>query len=128
MSLKDIVHIMVVDDHITSRMMTVESLQEMGVKNIQIAKDGREAFTKLSTQPVHLVISDVFMPDVDGLSLLKAVRGHPKLSKMGFILLTGKRDYEVITKAQALGANNVLAKPIDKPGLRRAIEGVIGRL
>ncbi|PHP65696.1 hypothetical protein CSC94_17765 [Zhengella mangrovi] len=128
MSLKDIVHIMVVDDHITSRMMTVESLQEMGVKNIQIAKDGRDAFTKLSTQPVHLVISDVFMPDVDGLALLKAVRAHPKLSKLGFILLTGKRDYEVITKAQALGANNVLAKPIDKAGLRRAIEGVIGRL
>ena len=48
MSLKDIVHIMVVDDHITSRMMTVESLQEMGVKNIQIAKDG-EGLSKFVT-------------------------------------------------------------------------------
>lgn len=127
MSIKDMMHIMVIDDNITSRMLTVEMLQGFGFKNIALAKDGRDAFDKLKTKPVHLVISDLYMPDIDGMKLLQALRAFPKLSKVGFILITGRKDAKVVDQAKGFGVNNVLAKPFSPETLKSAIEGVVGR-
>jgi two-component system chemotaxis response regulator CheY len=118
---------MVVDDHITSRMLTVETLQGFGIKNIHVSKDGRECYNFLNARPVHLVISDLYMPDIDGLHLLQAIRAHPRLSKLGFIIVTGRKDQNVIEKARALGVNNVLSKPFEPPVLKQAIEAVVGK-
>ncbi|MAS05045.1 MAG: hypothetical protein CL534_10225 [Ahrensia sp.] len=128
MSVLDVLRIMVVDDHISSRMVTVEALQQMGVKHISVAKDGREAFTKLNAEPVHLAISDLYMPDIDGFQLLRAIRAHPKLGKTGFIILTGRKDATVVQNAVKLGVNNVIAKPFTPDVLKKSIESVVGRL
>ncbi|PCI05656.1 MAG: hypothetical protein COB78_03435 [Hyphomicrobiales bacterium] len=128
MSLASMLKVMVVDDHVTSRMLTVEALQSFGITNVGVAKDGREAFTKLVNNPVHLTVSDLYMPDVNGLQLLKAVRAHPKIGKSGFIILTGKKDNAVVNQAAQLGANFVLAKPINGELLKRSIEAVVGKL
>ncbi|WP_210209462.1 response regulator [Notoacmeibacter ruber] len=127
MSIKDMLHVMVVDDNVTSRMLTVEMLQGLGLKNIQLAKDGRDGFTKLNTKPVHIVISDLYMPDVDGMKLLQAVRASAKLSKTGFIMITGRKDAKVVDQARKLGANNVLAKPFTPAVLKSALEAVVGK-
>ncbi|MAZ19026.1 response regulator [Oricola sp.] len=128
MSVLDVLRIMVVDDHISSRMVTVEALQQMGVKHISVAKDGREAFQKLNAEPVHLAISDLYMPDIDGFQLLRAIRAHPKLGKTGFIILTGRKDATVVQNAVKLGVNNVIAKPFTPDVLKKSIESVVGRL
>jgi two-component system chemotaxis response regulator CheY len=128
MSVLDVLRIMVVDDHISSRMVTVEALQQMGIKHISVAKDGREAFTKLNAEPVHLAISDLYMPDIDGFQLLRAIRAHPKLKKTGFIILTGRKDGTVVQNAVKLGVNNVIAKPFTPDVLKKSIESVVGRL
>ncbi|MFZ2102845.1 MAG: response regulator [Oricola sp.] len=128
MSVLDVLRIMVVDDHISSRMVTVEALQQMGVKHISVAKDGREAFTKLNAEPVHLAISDLYMPDIDGFQLLRAIRAHPKLAKTGFIILTGRKDANVVQNAVKLGVNNVIAKPFTPDVLKKSIESVVGKL
>ena len=128
MSVLDVLRIMVVDDHISSRMVTVEALQQMGVKHISVAKDGREAFQKLNSEPVHLAISDLYMPDIDGFQLLRAIRAHPKLGKTGFIILTGRKDATVVQNAVKLGVNNVIAKPFTPDVLKKSIESVVGRL
>ena len=128
MSVKDMLRVIVVDDHITSRMMTVDSLNQLGIVNIVHATDGREAFTKIMGSPVHLIISDLYMPEVDGLQLIKAIRKHPKLGKTGAILITGKKDLRVVQAARTIGVNNVLAKPFTVDKLKSAIESVVGRL
>ena len=128
MSVLDVLRIMVVDDHISSRMVTVEALQQMGVKHISVAKDGREAFQKLNAEPVHLAISDLYMPDIDGFQLLRAIRAHPKLGKTGFIILTGRKDNSVVQNAVKLGVNNVIAKPFTPDVLKKSIESVVGKL
>lgn len=128
MATKDVLRVMVVDDHVTSRMVTVEALEGLGIRNIVYAKDGREAFTKVSSAPVHLIISDVYMPDVDGLQLVKALRAHPKLQKTGIILMTGRKDEKIVKLAQQFQVNMVLAKPFTEDSLRSAIESVVGRL
>ena len=128
MSVLDVLRVMVIDDHISSRMVTVEALQQMGIKHISVAKDGREAFQKLNAEPVHLAISDLYMPDIDGFQLLRAIRAHPKLSKTGFIILTGRKDSTVVQNAVKLGVNNVIAKPFTPDVLKRSIESVVGKL
>lgn len=128
MSLNKVLNVLVVDDHITSRMLTVDGLMEMGISNVQVAKDGRDAFNKVVTSPVHLLISDVHMPDINGLQLVKAIRNHPQVKNMGVIILTGKKDAKVVALAKQLGVNNVLAKPFCVPDLRKAIESVFGKL
>lgn len=128
MSVLSVLRMMVIDDHISSRMVTVEALQAFGIKNISVAKDGREAFQKLVAEPVHLAISDLYMPDVDGFQLLKAVRAHPKINKTGFIILTGRKDSNVVQNAVKLGVNNVISKPFTPDVLKKSIESVVGRL
>ena len=63
--------VMVVDDTSVSRALIVDALDQMGVRGVVIAKDGAAALSALIAQPVHLVISDMNMPGLDGLGLLK---------------------------------------------------------
>lgn len=119
---------MVVDDHISSRMVTLNGLQQLGIKNLHTAKDGREAFTKMVTNPVHLLITDLYMPEVDGFKLIQAIRNHPQIRRTAAIILTGRKDEKVVNTAKRLGVNNVIAKPFEPATLRGAIESVVGKL
>jgi two-component system, chemotaxis family, chemotaxis protein CheY len=120
--------VMVVDDTSVSRMLMTESLQEIGITNLSLAKDGAEALTQLKTKPVHLVISDQYMPNLDGLGLLKALRGHPPTAKIGFILVTGSPEKSLVDRGRQIGLNNFIAKPFTTKAIRAAIEAVVGRL
>ena len=120
--------IMVVDDTSVSRMLITESLAEIGVKNISMAKDGKQALAALMAKPVHLVISDMNMPGLDGLGLLKALREFKPTSKIGFILLTGSADKSLIERGRQFGLNNFIAKPFSTKAVKTAIEAVVGKL
>ena len=71
-------------------------------------------------QPLDLIISDYNMPEMDGLGLLRAVRGHPAVRKVPFILLTGRGDRELVVKAAQAGVNNYLVKPFTAEILRQS--------
>jgi two-component system chemotaxis response regulator CheY len=120
--------VMVVDDTSVSRMLMTESLQEMGITNLALAKDGAEALNQIKSKPVHLVISDQYMPNLDGLGLLKALRTNPPTAKIGFILVTGSPDKTLVDRGRQMGLNNFIAKPFTTKAIRGAIEAVVGRL
>ena len=82
----------------------------------------------LLLNPVHLIISDFNMPNMDGLDLLKAVRANPPTSKTAFIMLTGRADRELVQKAVQFGVNNYLVKPFNVQVLKGKIEQVFGAL
>ena len=128
MSILQKLEIMVVDDTSVSRMLITESLAEIGVKNISMAKDGKQALAALMAKPVHLVISDMNMPGLDGLGLLKALREFKPTSKIGFILLTGSADKSLIERGRQFGLNNFIAKPFSTKAVKTAIEAVVGKL
>jgi two-component system chemotaxis response regulator CheY len=120
--------VMIVDDTSVSRMLMTESLQEIGIVGLSLAKDGAEALTQLKAKPVHLVISDQYMPNLDGLGLLKALRGNASTAKIGFILVTGSPEKSLVDRGRQIGLNNFIAKPFTTPAIRAAIEAVVGRL
>ncbi|WP_417722778.1 response regulator [Salipiger sp.] len=128
MSLKDSLRVMVVDDMATSRGLITQALDEIGIKNYLTENDGQQALTRLAANPVHLVLSDFNMPNMDGLGLLKAVRQNKATQRMGFILVTGKPTPEMVAQAKQLGLNNMIKKPFTSISMKQCIESVVGRL
>lgn len=128
MALRDQLRIMVVDDMSTSRGLITQALDAMGIRQVGYATDGPGALQILEKAPVHLVISDYNMPGMDGLQLLHALRSNPRTRGLGFILITGRADREIIETGKRLGMNNFLKKPFTPQELRACIEAVVGRL
>jgi two-component system, chemotaxis family, chemotaxis protein CheY len=122
------IKVLVVDDQNSVRQMTRMTLEEIGFRHIHEAEHGRQAMEIASLQPLDLIISDFNMPEMDGLCLLRAVRGHPVVRKVPFILLTGRGDKELVVKAAQAGVNNYLVKPFTAAILREKIEQVMGKL
>lgn len=128
MALRDTLRVMVVDDMSTSRGLLMQALDEIGISHVDHAPDGRTALAKLAANPAHLVISDYNMPQMDGLHLLQALRQNKMTSRIGFILVTGRADREIIVAGQKLGMNNFLRKPFSTPQMRACIQAVVGAL
>jgi two-component system chemotaxis response regulator CheY len=68
------------------------------------------------------------MPKLDGLALLRAIRGHEPLRKTAFIMLTGRADVDLVQRAMQYGVNNYITKPFTAASLKSKIEGVFGAL
>ena len=120
--------VLVVDDQESVRKMTSMILGQMGIRLVHEAESGKKAMEIASLQPLDLIISDYYMEGMDGLDLLRAVRGHPVVRRCPFILLTGRGDRELVVKAAQAGVNNYLIKPFTVDILRQKIEQVLGKL
>lgn len=128
MSLRESLRVMVIDDMSVSRALIEQSLDEIGIKHYQTENDGRRALGKLAANPVHLVISDMYMPGMTGLQLLSALRQAKSTQRIGFILITGSPTPEVVREGQELGLNNLVRKPFTTVTLKASIERVVGKL
>ncbi|WP_299145458.1 response regulator [uncultured Tateyamaria sp.] len=128
MALRDKIRIMVVDDMSTSRGILTQTLDSFGIRHISTAEDGQSAVHALAKSPVHLVISDYNMPNMDGLKLLHHLRSSAQTKSVGFILITGRTEQQIIDYGRKLGMNNFLKKPFQPQDLRKCIETVVGPL
>ncbi|MEO0936532.1 MAG: response regulator [Pseudomonadota bacterium] len=128
MALRDQIRVMVVDDMSTSRGLITQALDSFGVQHIATAEDGADALATLERAPVHLVISDYNMPNMDGLKFLHHLRSAPKTKGVGFILITGRAEQQIVDYGRKLGMNNYLKKPFEPVDLRKCIEAVVGPL
>ena len=122
------VSVMIVDDQQSMRGICKYILTQLGFTNIIEAKSGRDALGKLEKSSVDLIISDWNMEDIDGLTLLRVIRKHPKTQTMPFIMATGRSDKEQVKEAISSGVNNYIIKPFDASTMKKRIEAVIGVL
>lgn len=128
MALRDHLRICVVDDMSTSRGLLAQALEELGLNDVRASNGGKAAMQELARRPAHLVISDYHMPDMSGLDLLRQLRSGEKTKDIGFILVSGNANQQVIDQGVKLGLNNYLAKPFQKGQLLQSIEAVVGRI
>jgi two-component system chemotaxis response regulator CheY len=128
MSLANILKVLIVDDTNTSRLLVRDGLEQIGIRNISLAQDGKKALEMMMITPAHMIISDVNMPNLDGLGLLKAICEYGPTRKVPFIMLTGQSDTAVMRKAASLGVNNYIVKPFTPESLKKAIEAIVGKL
>lgn len=128
MALRDTLKVMVVDDMPTSRGLIVQALEEMKIWKNTTENNGQSALEKIAREPVHLVLSDMNMPVMDGLELLRNLRSNRATKGVGFILITGKPTPDLVTKGRSLGMNNMIKKPFTTQQLKACIEQVVGPL
>lgn len=120
--------VMLVDDQESMLELGENTLREIGFEDIRRAHNGRDAVKQLTTDAVDLIISEVNMDDVDGLKLLKLVRGHPTYKDTPFVMVASTMNMSVVTDGKQLGLSNYLMKPYNTDQLKKKLEQVFGRL
>ncbi|MBR5548097.1 MAG: amino acid permease [Kiritimatiellae bacterium] len=98
-------------------------LSHIGSFDITVAMDGAEALKTLETasEPFDLVLTDMWMPNLDGEGLVKAIRANPKLASLRVVAVTADVEYQ--TKAAAAGFDGILLKPVTSDKLLKMLAG-----
>ena len=113
--------IMVVDDSASMRRVVGIALKGAGYEVIE-GCDGKDALGKLTGQKVHMIISDVNMPVMDGIAFLKAVKQMPNYKFTPVIMLTTESAEEKKREGQAAGARAWVVKPFQPEQLVNAVQ------
>jgi two-component system chemotaxis response regulator CheY len=113
--------IMIVDDSASMRQVVGIALKSAGYAVLE-GRDGKDAISKLTGQKVHLIISDVNMPNMDGISFVKAVKQMASYKFTPIIMLTTESEESKKLQGQAAGARAWVVKPFQPEHLLRAVQ------
>ena len=108
-------NILIVDDEQSYRQLLSLVFEEQG-NSVRTAMNGRQALESLQAEPADVIVSDVKMPDMDGIEMLRAVR--ETLPDVGVILMTAFASVETAREAFKLGADDFIQKPFDVEELK----------
>lgn len=111
---------LVVDDSISMRQLVSFTLRQAGHEVIEGA-NGQEALAKLNGSKVNLVVTDLNMPVMDGISLIKALRSRPESRFTPILTLTTESQETRKREAQAAGASGWITKPFNPDQLLKTI-------
>ena len=112
--------IMVVDDD-PDLVDIVRIFLESDGYNVRCADSGPQLFAGLEKQKPNLILLDIMMPEMDGLEVLRRLKGDRETSSIPVILLTAKVQYEDIVTGYRMGADYYIKKPFTRTQLRTGI-------
>ncbi|WP_027854950.1 response regulator [Marinobacterium litorale] len=116
--------IMVVDDSASIRQVVGIALRGAGYQVIE-ARDGRDALSKLTGDKIHLIISDVNMPNMDGITFVKELKKNPRYKFTPVIMLTTEAGKDKMAEGKAAGAKAWVVKPFQPPQMLDAVSKLI---
>lgn len=117
--------ILIVDDSSSLRTVVKLALQRAGYE-VHEAGDGQEALTQLDKlAKVHLIVSDVNMPNMDGISFVKQVKLHPRHKFAPVVMLTTEGQDAKKEQGRAAGAKAWIVKPFNPPQLLDAVSKLV---
>ena len=117
--------IAIVEDDAKLAVMFCDMLGHVGSWRLHVFSDGQEAQTRLPALGAHLILLDVGLPNLDGASLYKILRGHSNTKNTPIIVITGSHDWEL--HRMGLQEGLLLRKPFEMDELVRMISGVATR-
>jgi len=117
--------ILIVEDSVTTRALIRAIIEEMGDFNTVEAGSGFEALKLLPTQEFNLVITDVNMPDINGLELINFIKSNSRYSHIPLIIVSTERSDEDRKRGIALGAMAYITKPFKAHELQEVIKQAI---
>lgn len=118
-------HCLVVEDSKTMRNMLTESLLRIPGMKVVEADNGLAGIRAMAAQQFDLVVTDLNMPVMDGLKLVRHVRGDPRHEKTPIVIITTENAPTDRDRAMALGANAYIEKPIQAPRVIRAVKKLL---
>lgn len=118
--------IMTADDSASVRQMVSFTLKNAGFQVIE-AVDGRDALSKLAKTPVHMLITDLNMPNMDGIELIRSVRSLSSSQKfIPIVMLTTESQPGKKQEGKTAGATGWIVKPFKPEQLLAVIKRVLG--
>jgi DNA-binding response OmpR family regulator len=115
---------MLVDDEPNLRELLRQML-ELGGFDVVEAEDGLEALEKLEVVAPDVMILDVMMPNLDGVSLCKKLRAGTAFAGLPIIMVSGKTQHKAVKEGLAAGANQYLCKPITVQELLQSVRSLL---
>ena len=116
--------IMTVDDSASVRMMVNFTLSQLGFDIVE-AVDAQDALEKLSGRSIHMLITDVNMPGLDGICLVKKIRENPSYRFIPIIVLTTESQEEKKKEGKLSGATGWIVKPFKPEQLIAVVRKVL---
>jgi two-component system chemotaxis response regulator CheY len=116
--------ILIVDDSTSVRTVAGIALREAGYEVIE-ASNGQEGLARLNGERIHLIISDVNMPVLDGIGFLKEVKRHPSYKFTPVIMLTTEAGEDKKQEGRAAGAKAWIVKPFQPNVMLDAVSKLV---
>ncbi|MDY0191585.1 MAG: response regulator [Desulfuromonas sp.] len=119
--------VLIVDDSSTMRKIVSRSLRQAGLDFDEIleAGDGQEALTLLETENVDLILSDINMPNMDGMEFLRQKKEIAAIKNIPVVMITTEGGADIIGEAKALGAAGNIKKPFTPDKINEVLSSVL---
>jgi len=116
--------ILIVDDSASIRQVVSITLKGAGYEVIE-AVDGKDGLTKLDGKKIHLIISDVNMPNMDGISMVKEIKQLPNYKFTPIVMLTTEGSDDKKQRGKAAGAKAWIVKPFKPAQMLQAVSMLV---
>jgi two-component system, chemotaxis family, chemotaxis protein CheY len=120
--------VLITDDSKTSQMLVKTTLSRMAEIEFLTAENGKEALAVMEKRHVDLLITDINMPEMDGIALVRAVRQRLDARALPILIITAKGEEAAREEGLALGANAYVLKPLSTRDLTDQATRLLGRV
>ena len=117
--------VLVVDDSPTMRQLIIFALRRVGDFQLVEASDGLDGLKKLGADKFDLILTDLYMPVMDGLKLIAMVRNDPVHRTVPIVIITNEGAVDDRDRALALGADACITKPIQNTQILDTVRGLL---
>jgi two-component system chemotaxis response regulator CheY len=116
--------VLIIDDSNTMRKIVTRSLRQAGLDcgDILEAGDGAEALELLGREQVDIILSDINMPNMDGLEFLREKAGRDQLRKIPVVMITTEAGADILAETRALGSVGSIKKPFTPEQVRETLD------
>jgi two-component system response regulator len=132
MTVNHVVEILLVEDNPQDLELALRALRKANFSNhIQVARDGAEALDFIFCEGIHrerkiedvpkVILLDLKLPKVDGLEVLKRIKGDPRTRAIPIVILTSSREQRDVVESYRLGVNSYIVKPVNFEGFAAAV-------
>lgn len=121
--------ILIVDDSATMRKIIMRVLRQADItcESILEAENGVEGLKALTSNPdIELILSDINMPEMNGIEFVKAVRQNHDKTSLPMVMITTEGGEAMVDSAVTNGANGYVTKPFTPDSIRQALESIVG--
>jgi len=113
--------VLIVDDSATTRAMLMSVVESVGSFHVIEASSGFDALKFLPRGQIDLILTDINMPDINGLELISYIRKNRNYEDVPVFIISSEGSEKDIAKGKQLGANEYIVKPFSPPELRSLI-------
>jgi len=117
--------VLVVDDSKMARKHVSRTLNTMGIEQIQLAENGRQAIEKLNTEEFDLIVTDYNMPEMDGKELTDAVRQNPAIAHIPILMVSSNSEDSQLSNIAQEGVDAICGKPFEPGTVRQLLAQIL---